>query len=92
MKIDLDQVEYIENLGDYLRIYLANQKPVMTLMTLKTIAEKLPSDKFARIHRSYIVPLRKIISIVNQKVKLSSQHELPIGDSYLESLNKSIRK
>lgn len=92
VKIDLEQVDYIENLGDYLKIYLNAQKPVMTLMTLKNIAEKLPAERFARIHRSYIVPLRKIISIVNQKVLLQNHVELPIGDSYLDNINKWIKK
>jgi two-component system LytT family response regulator len=92
VKIELAQIDYIENLGDYLKVYINGQKPVMTLMTLKNIATKLPPEKFARIHRSYIVPLRKIVSIVNQKVLLSNQTELPIGESYIENLNKWIRK
>jgi len=92
VKIELGQIDYIENLGDYLKIYINSQKPVMTLMTLKNIATKLPPERFARIHRSYIVPLRRIVSIVNQKVLLSNQAELPVGESYLENLNKWIKK
>jgi two-component system LytT family response regulator len=92
LKIELGQIDYIENLGDYLKIYLSGQKPVMTLMTLKSIATKLPAEKFLRIHRSYIVPLRKIVSIVNQKVLLGNQTELPVGESYSENLNKWIKK
>ena len=92
VKIELGQIDYIENLGDYLKLYINGQKPVMTLMTLKNIATKLPPERFARIHRSYIVPLRRIVSIVNQKVLLSNQTELPVGESYLENLNKWIKK
>ena len=92
VKIELGQIDYIENLGDYLKVYINGQKPVMTLMTLKNIATKLPPERFARIHRSYIVPLRRIVSIVNQKVLLSNQTELPVGESYIENLNKWIKK
>ena len=92
VKIELGQIDYIENLGDYLKVYINGQKPVMTLMTLKNIATKLPPERFARIHRSYIVPLRRIVSIVNQKVLLSNQTELSVGESYLEKLNKWIKK
>ena len=92
VKIELGQIDYIENIGDYLKVYINGQKPVMTLMTLKNIATKLPPERFARIHRSYIVPLRRIVSIVNQKVLLSNQTELPVGESYIENLNKWIKK
>jgi len=63
----------------------------MTLMTLKAITEKLPLAKFKRIHRSYVVSLSKIKSVVNRKVKLIST-ELPVSTSYLSSLTEWIKK
>ena len=62
----------------------------MTLMTLKSIIEKLPQDKFVRIHRSYVVPLKKIKSLSNRKVKMTST-ELPVSNSYIEDLKKRIQ-
>jgi DNA-binding LytR/AlgR family response regulator len=91
VKIDLDEIEYIESVEDYLKIHRTTGRPVMTLMTLKAMLEKLPAQKFKRIHRSYVVPLSKIKSVVNRKVKLTSI-ELPISDSYVDSLSEWIKK
>ena len=91
VKIVLDDIEYIESLEDYLKIHLESGKPVMTLMTLKAILEKLPPDKFKRIHRSYIVPVSKIKSVLNRKVRLTSV-ELPLSDSYAASMNEWMKK
>jgi len=81
VKIDLENIEYIESIEDYIKIHQTNGKPVMTLMTLKAVLEKLPPHQFRRIHRSYVVPLSKIRSIVNRRVRLTST-ELPVSDSY----------
>lgn len=83
VKIELDEIEFIESVSDYLKIHRTNEKPVMTLMTVKSILEKLPAEEFKRIHRSYIVPVKKIKSIVNKKAKLSNI-ELPISDNYID--------
>lgn len=81
VKIDLNDIEYIESIKDYIKIHRTGGKPVMTLMTLKAVLEKLPPGKFIRIHRSYVVPLARIKSISNRKVRLTSV-ELPVSDSY----------
>ena len=81
VKIDFNEIEYIESLEDYLKIHRTHGRPVMTLMTLKALLEKLPPDQFKRIHRSYVIPLAKVKSVVNRKVRLTSV-ELPISDSY----------
>lgn len=83
IKVPLSDIEYIESLEDYIRINLSNAKPVMTLMTMKKVMEILPLSRFKRIHRSYIVALDKVKSILNRKAKLASGVELPISDSYL---------
>ncbi len=82
IKIPFADIEYIESLEDYIRIHLVNSKPVLTLMPLKKVLEKLPQDKFRRIHRSYIVAIDKVNSVQNRKVRLSSSTELPVSDSY----------
>lgn len=87
VKISIPDIEYIESMEDYCRIHLINAKPVMTLMTMKAMLDKLPSSKFKRIHRSYTVSISKITSVINKKVRLISV-ELPVGNSYLPSLNE----
>jgi two-component system LytT family response regulator len=90
VKIDIGAIEYIESIEDYVKIYLDNQRPVLTLMTLKAMQGKLPANKFLRIHRSYIVPVAKIKSIVNRMVRLTNT-ELPISNSYIDSVNEWMR-
>jgi DNA-binding LytR/AlgR family response regulator len=82
MKINLKEIELIEGLDDYIRIHL-KPKPVLTLMTLKSLQAKLPSTEFIRIHRSYIVPINKIESFGKNKVKVAGK-DIPIGSSYTE--------
>jgi DNA-binding LytR/AlgR family response regulator len=88
VKVLLADIEYIESLEDYIRIHLTSGKPIMTLMTMKKVLEKLPESRFKRIHRSYIVATRKVKSILNRKAKLLSSTELPISDSYLDFIDE----
>ena len=84
IKINLADIEYIESMQDYIKIYLANTpKPILTLMTLKSVLEKLPEKQFARIHRSFAVAINKVRSIHNRKVQLPSI-ELPVGNSFVD--------
>ncbi|WP_295799809.1 LytTR family DNA-binding domain-containing protein [Mucilaginibacter sp.] len=83
VKIDLANIEYIESMEDYIKIHVNDAKTILTLMPLKKMLEKLPADKFQRIHRSYIVPVNKIKSIHNRRVQLAGI-ELPISDSYTD--------
>ncbi|WP_184543817.1 LytR/AlgR family response regulator transcription factor [Mucilaginibacter sp. FT3.2] len=83
VKVDLNTIEYIESMEDYIKIHVTNSKTILTLMPLKKVLEKLPADKFQRIHRSYIVPVGKIRSIQNRKIKLTDI-ELPVSESYLD--------
>jgi len=87
IKIELKEIEYIESMQDYIKIYLSHtEKPILTLMSLKGVLEKLPSTDFARVHRSYIVATKKIKSIHNHRVKLKNI-ELPVGNNYADFIS-----
>lgn len=88
LKVMFDDIEYVEGLEDYVKIHIKNQKAILTLATLKTFIEKLPSEKFLRIHRSYVIPVDEIVSVYNKKVLLKSRKELPIGITYSNVINK----
>lgn len=92
IKIPLSEIEYIESLEDYVKIHLSDQKPVLSLMTLKNVLEKLPAEQFRRIHRSYIVAVNKVKSIQNRKVKLLSSAELPVSNNYLDFIDEWMKK
>jgi len=81
VKILLRDIEYIESMEDYIKIHLEDQKPVLTLLSLKKTMLLLPAEQFIRIHRSYIVPISRVKSIYNKKIQLSIV-VLPIGESY----------
>ncbi|MGB8194566.1 MAG: LytTR family DNA-binding domain-containing protein [Chitinophagaceae bacterium] len=92
LKIPLSQIDYIESLEDYVKIHLTGERPVMSLMTLKNVLEKLPAGQFKRIHRSYIVPVNKVKSILNRKVQLSNNVELPVSNNYIDFINEWMKK
>ncbi|MCW3086910.1 MAG: DNA-binding response regulator, LytR/AlgR family [Sediminibacterium sp.] len=80
MKINLKEIELVEALDDYIKIYI-KPNPVLTLMTLKSIQEKLPARDFVRVHRSFIVPLSRIEKFSKTKLWTAGK-EIPIGSSY----------
>jgi DNA-binding LytR/AlgR family response regulator len=91
VKIDLEEILFIEGLDDYLKIHLTNGKPVIARMTIKSVVEKLPSHLFIRVHRSYVVPLKKIASVRNKVIAIGTE-EIPIGSSYEEIFLKLFNK
>jgi DNA-binding LytR/AlgR family response regulator len=80
MKINLKDIDLIEALDDYIKLYI-KPNPVLTLMTLKSIQERLPIRDFVRVHRSFIVPMNKIEKFSKTKLMVAGK-EIPIGSSY----------
>lgn len=90
VKIQTKDITHIEGMKDYVKIYLAStRKPVLTKSTLKAIEEKLPSQGFMRVHKSYIVNLAKIESIRNREIKIG-EVEIPVGEGNWEELMKAL--
>lgn len=89
LKIVIAEIVLIEGLKDYLKIHLADGKPLVIRMSLKVIEEKLPPNKFFRIHKSYIVAIAYITSIRKNSVFLGNQ-ELPLSDHYKDDLLRVI--
>ncbi|WP_153800991.1 LytR/AlgR family response regulator transcription factor [Foetidibacter luteolus] len=82
VKVNLTDIRYIEGLKDYIKIHLGTgARPVITRMSLKNIEEKLPPQKFVRIHKSYIVAIAHITSVRKSSVTLQSL-ELPVSELY----------
>ena len=90
LKINFDEILYIEGLKDYIKIY-AGKKPVLTLSSMKAIEEKLPSNEFIRVHKSYIVSIPKIDSISKSRI-LIGEKEIPVSDSFRDEFFKLIEK
>lgn len=92
VRISISDIRYIESQSEYLRIILDSDKPLMVLMSIKRMIELLPSDRFLRIHRSYIVNMSKMVEIAKLRIKMSSDIYLPIGDMYKDSVLKFIEE
>lgn len=80
IRINFDDIYYIESMADYIRIYTANKK-ITALATLKGVMDILPDKLFMRIHRSYIISLNMIDSFNKRNVQLG-EYTLPIGETY----------
>jgi DNA-binding LytR/AlgR family response regulator len=81
VKIALSEILYFETMDDYIKIHLKDKKPILTLLSMKKMLERLTKNQFVRVHRSYIVPIEKISSVRSKSLFLGTQ-EIPIGESY----------
>jgi two-component system, LytTR family, response regulator len=85
-KIFYSDILYLEGLKDYTKIHLVDsKKPFVTLQSLKYFESRLPNDEFIRIHRSYIISLRKV-DTVSRKAVLLGETELPCSEHYRNML------
>lgn len=91
LQIDIERILYVESRSEYVRIVTDNGRPVMTLGSLRSYEEKLPADRFLRIHRSYIVNLSRIVAVERKHVVLPQDHVLPIGELYEERFRRYLR-
>jgi DNA-binding LytR/AlgR family response regulator len=86
VQVALDDILYIEGLKDYLKIHLEGEaKPILSLISMKAMEEKLPSDRFLRVHRSFIVQKCKIKVIDRGRIVFGKVY-IPISDSYKQEL------
>jgi len=89
-KILFTEIQYIEGLGDYIKIHLKSQN-IVTNLTMKKIQYILPPDEFYRIHKSFIIALSKI-EIIEGNMVVINQHKIPIGNSYRQAFFEMINK
>lgn len=83
-KIIIDDIVYIESLGDYVRFFMENKK-IVSLATLSNLMNILPKDKFIQIHRSYIINFDKINFVQNDVLSIGN-YQLPISKSRKKEL------
>jgi len=82
-------INYIQSWGNYLKFFLRDQDVKIVRMTIKTAESELPSAKFLRIHKSYLVNINHIIAIKGNQIKIDDLR-LPIGKSHLVNVKKTI--
>lgn len=84
VRINLNDILYIEGMKEYVRIHLSGQKPVMTLLSMKSLEQKLPDSKFMRVHRSYIVNMDKITTVERFRIVFDNKVFIPVSENYKE--------
>ncbi len=90
VKIPFLTIVYLEKIGDYLKIHRKNQEPVLTLMSMKRMLEKLPKDNFIRVHRSFTVN-QKAVTAINRKQIFIGDISIPIGKTYAANFLNNLK-
>lgn len=91
-RINFNEIKYIEGLKDYVKVYLQHEpKPILSLNTLKSLEAKLPSNKFMRVHRSYIVNLEKIDTIERSRIIFEKVY-IPVSEQYKDKFQEFLDK
>lgn len=91
-RINFNEIKYIEGLKDYVKVYLQNEdKPILSLNSLKSLEAKLPSEKFMRVHRSFIVNLEKIDTIERSRIVFGKTY-IPVSEQYKEKFQEFLDK
>lgn len=92
IRIELDDIIYIESQHEYIKIHLINSNPVMTQISLKSIGEQLPSDRFMQVHRSFIVNLTRVSVIERNRIVFDGNVYIPVSEQYKEKFQEYIEK
>lgn len=88
VKVSISDIRYVEAMSEYLKVYIeSDSKPIITLLSMKKMEERLP-DYFMRIHRSYIVNLKKIQEVNKNRIIMDKDTYLPIGDMYKDTFQQ----
>ncbi|XZF14339.1 LytR/AlgR family response regulator transcription factor [Chitinophagaceae bacterium MMS25-I14] len=86
VKLNYDDVAYIESMGNFSKIYTTNQKRHITLVSLKNLEAQLPAAFFSRIHKQYIINHRHIAAISAEEVRIYPDFLLPVGHLFRQEL------
>jgi DNA-binding LytR/AlgR family response regulator len=88
VKVMVDDIRYIESLKDYVRLHLSDRQ-IITKQTITALEDMLPEADFVRVHRSFIVAIRKIDSYSPGAVFIGKT-EIPVGPLYKHELGKRL--
>jgi two-component system response regulator LytT len=91
-RINFNDIKYIEGLKDYVKVYTVHEnKPILSLTSLKALESKLPENKFMRVHRSFIVNLEKINTIERSRIVFGKVY-IPVSEQYKEKFQQFLDK
>jgi len=92
IQVELNKILYVEGLKDYVKIYTEdNPRAILSLMSMKAMEELLPSSRFMRVHRSFIVNKNKIRVIDRGRIVFDKTY-IPVSDSYKEAFQEFLEQ
>lgn len=90
VRISIPQITHIEGLKDYVKIFLdGERRPVLTKVTMKSLEAKVIPHLFMRVHKSFIVNIRRIESVKQQRIKIGT-FDIPVSDSHASDLMEKL--
>jgi two-component system LytT family response regulator len=91
VRIDYRDIVYAESMSEYMRIHLEGiSRPIITLLTMHRLEEILPSDRFLRVHRSYIVNMEKVSEVSRLRIVFGKDTYIPVGEQYKDKFMQFI--
>lgn len=91
VRVELDSISHVESLGEYIKVHIdGRDTPLLTLHSLKSLAEQLPSERFIRVHRSHIISLAHIRDASLTTVTLLDGSRIPVGEIYRQAFRKAV--
>ncbi|SDF61759.1 LytR/AlgR family response regulator transcription factor [Chitinophaga filiformis] len=92
-KVNHDDILYIQSIGNYCKIYFTNKSQIMPHMALKQILSQLRSDRFIRIHKSYVINMKHIQFYEgNGTIKIVNDIKLEVGRTFKKDLKEKIKE
>jgi len=88
MKINIEEILFVEGMKEYIKV-VAPDKTYITHKSLTSLSEEVPSDRFLRIHKSYVIALNKVKSIEGNRIQIQS-YTIPIGRNYSKEVKNKI--
>jgi two-component system LytT family response regulator len=92
IRVELSEIKYIESMHEYVRIHRITDKPLMTLLSMKSIEKQLPSERFIRVHRSFLVNKEFIKVIDRNRIVFDNNVYIPVGDQYKARFQEFLNK
>lgn len=91
VRVDVANIRCVEGMSEYLKLHLVDrERPIVVLMSMRRLEERLASASFMRVHRSWIINLKRIRELSRNRVTLDNDLEIPIGDLYREAFMEYI--
>jgi DNA-binding LytR/AlgR family response regulator len=90
VRVNFSEIDFIESMSEYVKIFLSDKKQIVTLMRLKNLEDSLPAAQFMRVHRSYIVNLRNVTTIERNRIVFYSNVYIPVSEQYKAEFKKFI--